>query len=358
MAIRQLPVVGGPTEARPPLRKIAIEEHFVDPEQVQPHFGDSFTGEFGQDGSSYGGFNPEFAEVLAARLGDLRGGRIEEMDAAGIDVAILSHTIGGVEGIDDPALAVSTARRVNTFLAEEVAASGGRFEGFATVALQDPEEAVRELKRAVTELGLKGVMVNGYSNLGTDKVYLDEDRFDPFWAALEELQVPLYLHPRLPARAVQDAIYRGHPELVGAAWGFAPETATHVLRLVYGGVFDRHPDASLIIGHLGETLPFFAGRIQRAFEYNPYARRTRKRLQDYLSDNIWLTTSGNFNDQALITALLTVGADHIMFASDYPYDMSTDAARWIEAAPISENDRRKICHGNAAGLFGLALARK
>ncbi len=159
--------------------------------------------------------------------------------------------------------------------------------------------------------------------------------------------------PRLPSRAVQDAIYRGHPELVGATWGFAPETATHVLRIVYGGVFDRHPEAQLILGHLGEMLPFFAWRIERAFEYNPYSQRTRKRLQDYLSDNIWVTTSGNFNDQALITTLLAVGADHIMFASDYPYEMAIDAARWIEAAPISENDRRKICYGNAATLFGL-----
>lgn len=164
---------------------------------------------------------------------------------------------------------------------------------------------MKELTRAVTDLGFCGAMVNGYSNLGTEKLYLDEDRFEPFWTALEELRVPLYLHPRLPARAVQDAIYRGHPELVGA------------------------------------------------FEYNPYSQRTRKRLQDYLSDNIWVTTSGNFNDQALITTLLAVGADHIMFASDYPYDMATDAARWIETAPISENDRRKICYANAAALFGL-----
>ncbi|HUE60066.1 MAG TPA: amidohydrolase family protein [Acidimicrobiales bacterium] len=353
MTIRQLPVVGRPTDRPALLRKIALEEHFIDPALAQPNYGDSFSGEFDQEGSSYAGFNPEFADVVSARLRDLRDGRIEEMDAAGIDVAILSHTIGGVEGISDPVLAVSTATRVNEFLAAEVAGSGGRFAGFATVALQDVDAAVKELTRAVTELGLCAVMVNGYSNLGTDNLYLDEDRFEPFWTALEELEVPLYLHPRLPSRAVQEAIYRGHPELVGAAWGFAPETATHVLRLVYGGVFDRHPGAKLILGHLGETLPFFAGRIQRAFAYNPYAQRTRKRLQDYLSDNIWLTTSGNFNDQALITALLTVGADHIMFASDYPYDMATDAARWIETAPISENDRRKICYDNAATLFGL-----
>jgi predicted TIM-barrel fold metal-dependent hydrolase len=353
MAIRHLPVVGRPTGPPAPLRKIAIEEHFIDPAQIRPNYGDSFSSEDNQEGSSYAGFNPEFAQVVAARLNDLRAGRIEEMDAAGIDVAVLSHTIGGVEGMFDPADATSTARRVNDFLAAEVAGSGGRFAGFATIALQDVDAAVKELTRAVTELGFCGVMVNGYSNLGPDNLYLDEDRFEPFWAALEELRVPLYLHPRLPSRAVQDAIYRGHPELVGAAWGFAPETATHVLRIVYGGVFDRHPEAKLIIGHLGETLPFFAWRIQRAFEYNPYSKRTRKRLQDYLADNIWVTTSGNFSDQALVTTLLTVGSDHIMFASDYPYEMATDAARWIETTPISENDRRKICYGNAAALFGL-----
>lgn len=353
MPIRHLPVVGTPTDPPPRLRKIAIEEHFIDPEQVRPNLGDGFTAEFAQPGSSYGGFNPEFAEVVRARLDDLGEGRLAEMDAAGIDVAVLSHTIGGVEGIADPALAVATAARVNDFLAAQVATGGGRFAGLASLPLQDVVAAVAELRRAVTALGLVGVMVNGFTELGADKLYLDEDRFEPLWAALEELGVPLYLHPRLPARAVQEAIYRGHPELVGATWGFAPETATHVLRIVYGGVFDRHPGAKLIIGHLGEMLPFFAGRIQRAFEYNPYSRRVAKRLQDYLSDNIWVTTSGNFNDQALITALLTVGADHVLFATDYPYDMATAAAEWIERAPISENDRRKICHGNAAALFGL-----
>jgi len=269
MAIRQLPVVGRPTNPPDPPRKIAIEEHFIDPALVHPNYGDSFSGEFDQEGSSYGGFNPEFGAVVSARLNDLRDGRIEEMDAAGIDIAVLSHTIGGVEGIPDPAVAVSTARRVNDFLAAEVAGSGGRFAGFATIALQDVGAAVKELTRAVTDLGLCGVMVNGYSNLGADRLYLDEDRFEPFWAALEELQVPLYLHPRLPSRAVQEAVYRGHPELVGATWGFAPETATHVLRIVYGGVFDRHPEAKLILGHLGEMLPFFAWRIPACLRVQP-----------------------------------------------------------------------------------------
>jgi predicted TIM-barrel fold metal-dependent hydrolase len=183
--------------------------------------------------------------------------------------------------------------------------------------------------------------------------YLDEVWFDPFWKALAELRVPLYLHPRASDKTVQAAMYRGHPELVGATWGFAPETATHALRLAYGGVFDRHPNASVILGHMGETLPFFAWRIQRAFEYNPLGKTPSKRLQDYLCENFWITTSGNFSDQALIATLLTVGADRILFASDYPYEMATDAARWIERAPISENDRRKICSKNSEILFGL-----
>lgn len=245
--------------------------------------------------------------------------------------------------------------KVNDFLAEHVRQSGGRFEGFASVPLLDVDAAVEELERAVTGLGFRGVLVNGY--LGSPEAesgsYLDEERYEPFWSALERLEVPLYLHPRPPVTAVQRAMYAGHPELMTATWGFAPETATHALRLVYGGVFDRHPRASVILGHMGETLPFFAWRIQRAFEYNPFDKRPRQRLQDYLSSNLWVTTSGNFSDQALINAVLTVGADRILFASDYPFEMSTDAARWIERAPISEGDRIKIAHANAAGLLGL-----
>jgi 2,3-dihydroxybenzoate decarboxylase len=354
MPIRELPTIGLPTNPLGPPRKIALEEHFMSPALTHPYYGDSFGGEFSQNGRT--GFVPEYDEAVTARMDDLRESRIDEMDAAGIEVSILSQTIGGVEGMTDAALAVETARKTNDWLAGEVAASDGRFAGFACLALQDVGASVDELHRAVNELGLCAVMVNGYSNLGDERLYLDAERFEPLWTALEDLRVPLYLHPRLPSTAVQDAVYHGHPELVGATWGFGPETATHTLRMVYSGVFDRHPGVNLVLGHLGEMLPFFAWRIQRGFELNPYTWRTQKRLQDYLSDNIWVTTSGNFSDQALITALLQIGADHIMFASDYPYDMATEAARWIERAPISERDRRKICCDNAAGLFRLPEA--
>jgi hypothetical protein len=191
MAIRQLPIVGGPTNPPAPLRKIALEEHVLDP-SLHLYYGDSFSAQFAQDG--YGGFTPEYANAVDARLRDLRDGRIEEMDAAGIDISILSHTLGGTEGITDPALAVSTAPRINDFLAAEIAASSGRFAGFASVALQDVDAAVKELTRAVTELGFCGVMINGYSDLGADKLYLDED------SPAHRRRRPHHVRQRLPLR--------------------------------------------------------------------------------------------------------------------------------------------------------------
>jgi predicted TIM-barrel fold metal-dependent hydrolase len=350
MAIIQLPVEGKRL-VPPMIRKIAIEEHILgplaDPKEYQAHV------------VQHSGVGPKWAEAAFQRLVDLDSTRLEEMDLAGIDVSVLSLTSPGIEEFTDPSAAVRMSKMVNDFLAERVASSHGRYGAFACVPLQDVDAAIAELRRAVDDLGLVGVLVNGYvgSGSGGRGNYLDEEQFDPFWKVLGELHVPLYLHPRPPDTMVQEAMYRGHSELISATWGFAPETATHALRIVYGGVFDRHPNASVILGHMGETLPFFAWRIQRAFEYNPLGKHPAKRLQDYLCENFWVTTSGNFSDQALINTLLTVGADRILFASDYPYEMATDGARWIEAAPISENDRRKICYSNSAALFGLELAK-
>ena len=343
-----LPTPGTPPEPAP-LRKIAIEEHFWDPAKTSNDYAAM---------AQVSGVSEEFLEAALTRMRDFTTIRLDEMDASGIDVSVLSLTASGIEGMRERERAIAGARRVNDFLAERIRESGGRYEGFASVPLQDTDAAIAELDRAVRDLGMRGVLVNGYVDIGDDEHshYLDEPRFDAFWEALEELGVPLYLHPRPSSEVVRDALYRGRPELSGATWGFAPETATHALRMVFGGVFDRHPRAQLILGHMGETLPFFQWRIQRAFEYNPYDSRPSKRLQDYLADNIHVTTSGHFSSQALITALLTMGADRVLFATDYPYDVSTDAARWIEGAPISETDRRKIAHSNAEKLLGLGAA--
>lgn len=297
-------------------------------------------------------YDDAWMRAVNARLSEFDEQRIASMDASGIAISILSHTVPGPQGIVDRGDAVAAAREINDALHGITERHPARFAGFASVALQDPVAAARELERAVAQRGFKGAMVNGYTNTSSGPVYLDDPRLLPFWEAAAALRAPVYLHPRPP---VDQRAYEGHPELLGATWGFAPETATHALRLVYSGLFDRFPSLTLILGHLGETLPYFSWRIQHCFEYNPSDKRVKRRLQDYLADNVFVTTSGHFSDQALISAILTIGADRILFATDYPYEVMQDAARWLERAPISERDRRKIAAGNAARLFGMAL---
>lgn len=339
----RLPAIGRPP-APPMLEKIAVEEHF----NLLTAGASSADLESLVRAMDYAA---DWSRLVTSRLGEFDRDRLADMDASGIRLSILSHTVPGVQGIPDPAAAVAAARDVNDYLAALVTRHPDRFAGFACVALQDPAAAAVELERAV-RLGLKGAMINGYSSVGDGQTveYLDEPQFLPFWEAVAALDVPVYLHPR---PALEQRIYRGHAELIGATWGFAPETAAHALRLVYSGLFDRFPRLTVILGHLGETIPSFAWRIQHCFEYNPSDKRVERRLQDYLADNFYVSTSGIFNDQALANAILTIGADRILFAVDYPYEMMEPAARWIEQAAISEGDRRKIASGNARRLFKL-----
>jgi 2,3-dihydroxybenzoate decarboxylase len=343
-----LPAIGKP-RPRARLPKIAVEEHF-----------NYLTARPSSDANidlarlvKAMDYDEKWSALVGERLVDFDNQRLAAMDANGVELSILSHTVPGVQGIVDSAEAVAAARDVNDYLAERVVARHpGRFAGFASVPLQDPAAAARELERAVTRLGLKGAMINGYTSLeGGGGAYLDEPQFLPFWEAAAALGVPMYLHPR---PAIEQRVYEGHSQLLGATWGFAPETATHTLRLIQSGLLDRFPSLTLILGHLGETLPFFAWRIQHCFEYNPSDKRLERRLQDYLCENFYVSTSGFFSDQALISAVLTIGADRILFAADYPYESLGPAADWIERAPISENDRRKIAHLNARALFKLA----
>jgi len=342
----ELPAIGRP-KPRPLLPKVAVEEHFN-------FLTAAPAGQAGMDLSQLVktmDYDATWMARIDERLVEIGSLRLAEMDAAGVDVCVLSHTVPGVQGIVAADDAVVAARQVNDFLAAAVAGHAARFAGFASVALQDPHEAARELERAVTRLGFKGVMVNGYTNTADGRgAYLDEDRFLPFWEAAAALRAPVYIHPRPP---IEQRLFEGHAQLLGATWGFAPETAAHALRIVHSGLLDRLPALTIVLGHLGETLPYFAWRIQHCFEYNPSNKRLERRLQDYLSDNFYVSTSGFFSDQALISAILTIGADRILFAVDYPYETMAPAADWIERAPISEIDRRKIAHGNARALFGL-----
>jgi 2,3-dihydroxybenzoate decarboxylase len=344
-----LPAIGAPPP-RPLLPKVAVEEHFnvlqAAPGAAQEVDLASLVTQMRYDRT--------WMSLVDARLVDFDQ-RVVEMDEAGVDVSVLSHTVPGAQGIVDPDAAAVAAREINDVLAAAIARHPARLAGLAGIALHDPDAAARELERAVTTLGLKGAMINGYTNVADARggEYLDAPRLLPFWEAVAHLGVPIYLHPR---PALDQRVHEGHPQLIGATWGFAPETASHALRLVQSGLFDRFPSLTVVLGHLGETLPYFAWRIQHCFEFNPADKRLERRLQDYLCDNFYVSTSGFFSDQALIGAVLTIGADRILFAIDYPYEPMAPATAWLEGAPISEIDRRKIAHQNARALFRLPPA--
>jgi gamma-resorcylate decarboxylase len=322
--------------------KIALEEHFA----VEETLGDS------QVLVSGGVW-----EELRARLLDVHDRRIREMDRHGIEMMLLSLNAPAVQAVPDATKAAELARRANDYLADQVAKRPDRFRAFAALPTQDPELAATELTRAVTELGFVGALVNGFSELDTDGTvtYYDTDGYRPFWAQVEALDVPFYLHPRNPLP--RDArIYAGHEWLLGPAWGFGQETAVHALRLMGSGVFDAHPGLRIVLGHMGEGLPYNLWRVDN---HNAWIERTtspysaRRRIADYFSENFYITTSGNFRTQALLDAILELGADRIMFSTDWPFENVDHAADWFDTVPISENDRRKIGRNNATRLFRL-----
>jgi 2,3-dihydroxybenzoate decarboxylase len=222
--------------------------------------------------------------------------------------------------------------------------------------MQSPELAILELKRCVTQLGFKGALVNGFSQVGEpdNVVYYDLPQYRPFWRALEALDVPFYLHPRnpLPAHA---RIYAGHSWLLGPTWAFGQETAVHALRLMGSGLFDEHPTLKIILGHMGEGLPFSMWRVdhRNAWVKAPPRYPAKKKIVEYFNSNFYLTTSGNFRTQSLIDAMLEVGADRILFSTDWPFENIDHAAEWFDHATISEADRVKIGRTNAVNLFRL-----
>jgi gamma-resorcylate decarboxylase len=318
--------------------KIAFEEHFNLPQfEVPDYYGDT-----------------QAMGEVRRRLLDVSEQRLSDMDATGIDYAILSLNSPGIQAETEAGQAVSAAKQVNDTLAEIVAANRPRYGGFASLPLQDPAAAGAELERCVKELGFHGAMVNGFTNLGDAEtgLYYDDPRFLPFWERVEALGAPIYLHPRNPLPANQ-GIYEGHPELFGAVWTFTVETATHALRLMTSGLFDRFPKLTIILGHLGETLPFNMWRIGHRVTFQGDLRKFKKPLTHYFRENFYLTTSGNFRTQALYDTLSEIGEDRVLFSTDYPYESMQEAAAWFDDAAINDNTREKIGRTNAERLFGL-----
>jgi predicted TIM-barrel fold metal-dependent hydrolase len=319
--------------------KIAIEEHFLPPGRP--------------DLLSNPGWPAAAWQPVLDALLDTGERRLAMMDECGVAHAVLSLASDGIQNILDPQVAVTTAREANNALFDAVAAHPDRYSGFAALPMQDAAAARDELDRAVTELGLKGALVNGYSNLGDldTALYYDDRAYDTLWQRMTELDVPLYLHPRNPLPD-QRRIYEGAPELLGATWAFGAETAVHALRMIVSGVFDRFPTLTVILGHLGETLPFAIRRLEQRIAHMPNLRMERPASQ-YLRDNFWLTTSGNYHTPSVVGILLELGVERLVFAADYPFEAMHDGTDWMDALPVSDRDRRLIGRENVRRLLKL-----
>jgi hypothetical protein len=328
------------------MRTIAIEEHFL---------ADGFREVMKRHTSSRGGgSNARFAAPLQAKLDDLGSTRLKDMDAAGIDLQVLSHTVPGVEGLsaDEEVL---LAREANDQLAAAIASHPTRFAGFATLPMADPLAAADELERTVRLLGMKGPMINGT----TDGRFLDEPSFLPVLERAVALDVPIYLHPGIPPASVREAYYSGFDPAVNYAlstggWGWHSETGIHALRLILAGVFDRFPTLQIIIGHMGEMIPFMLARINNVF--TPLTKQLQRRVSEYFVQNFSITSSGFFTEPPFLLALQTVGADRILFSVDYPYSTNEQGRAFLERVSISPADKEKISHLNVERLLKLAPA--
>jgi len=281
---------------------------------------------------------------------------IAEEDAAlvrnRVVAKIASLVAPGIQGLPGISQAIAMSRRANDYLAEHIAKYPKRLKGFAALPLQDPQAAAQELTRCVKELGFCGALVHGFSQIREvdSAVYYDLPQYRSFWATVQELDVPFYRHPRAPLATRQQA-YEGHPWLIGATWGFAVETSIHALRLMGSGLFDEYPKLKVILGHLGEGVPFNIWRVDHTISTVTSGTKAILSMGQYLRENFYITTSGNFRTQALTDVMLEVGADRVLYSVDYPFEDMAEAATWFDQAAISEPDRLKIARSNAQKLF-------
>jgi predicted TIM-barrel fold metal-dependent hydrolase len=321
------------------MRTIALEEHF-------------WTAELAAAPGTGPLARPDGAR-LDEQLRDLGPDRIAGLDAAGIDVQVLSHVQPAAQAL--PGDQGSTAaREANDALAAAIARYPGRLEGFATLPTSEPARAAAELERAVGRLGLVGGMV--HSTLGSNGAFLDDERFEPLLAAFEDLDVPLYLHPAAAPENVADVLFGGLAPAVAArlasnAWGWHAEAGLHALRLVASGTFERHPGLKLIVGHCGEMLPFMLARIDEMLP--PRVTGLPHPPSTYVQRNVWVTTSGMFSLPPVLCAIAVLGVDRVLFSVDYPFAANMAGRHLLDALPLSPADKAKVAGQNAASLLRL-----
>ena len=322
------------------LRTITLEEHFITPGFIAGP-GKGFIEALRQRGG---------AKILA-QLQDVGDGRLAEMDAAGIDVQVLSLNAPGVEQAE-VSEQVAIARESNDFLIDVVKKNPKRFAGFASLPVGAPDKAAEELDRTVKQQGFKGALINGH----TRGRYLDDKFFSPILERAEALNVPIYLHPTVPTKAVADVLYGGFSPQVSAAfaaagWGWHIETGVHLIRMILGGVFDRHPKLQVVVGHLGEGVPFMLPRLNKNLP--PAVTKLQRPVAAYLRENVHYTFAGFNFPATFLDLLLEVGPERIMFSVDHPYGSMAEARAFLDHIPVSATDRERIAHGNAEQLFKL-----
>jgi 2,3-dihydroxybenzoate decarboxylase len=312
------------------VKTVAIEEHFWIPKlQTEETIGVDIKTQ------------PHWVKAL----GDLGEQRLKEMDEAGIDLQVIAHAPPGAQNFP-PDQAVALAREANDTLHRAIGAHPDRFAGFAALPTPDPEAAAAELERAVTKLGFKGAMIYGL----THGAFTDEKRFWCIYERAAALDVPIYIHPGPPHRAVVDAYFKDYPTMDGAGLGFTFETAAHAIRLSICGLFDAYPKLRLILGHMGEGLPFLLWRCDMALSRD---KNLKRKFRDYFREHFYITTSGNFSHPALLCTAMEMSTDRIIFAVDWPYASNKEAREFIDTAPLSPHDKDKILYHNVAKLLKL-----
>ncbi len=324
------------------MRTICVEEHFISPGYA------AGPGHRHVKAAERGG---EHEKKALEQLTDLGKQRIAAMDEAGIDMQVLSTSSPGTEQLE-ASEAIKVAREANDFLADAVQKYPQRFAGFAILPTAAPDKAVEELELMVQKRGLKGAVIHGH----IQGRYLSDEYFWPILECAEKLNVPIYLHPTLPPKSVKDTYYGGFsPEvsnmLAQAGWGWHIETAVHVLRLIMSGAFDKYPKLQIIVGHMGEGLPFMLERIDMRMSQK--VTGLKRRTADYLRENVYYTFGGFNFTPTFLNLFLEVGADRIMLSADYPHGSLAKARAFLEQLPVSTTYREKIAHGNAERLLKL-----
>jgi predicted TIM-barrel fold metal-dependent hydrolase len=322
------------------VRIIAIEEHFITPmyrEQVSANEFRNFylstrSREMGHD-------------IIEENL-DLGESRIAHMDEAGVDVQVLSFGSPGPQAFAAE-VAIPMARDANDRLFEATKKYPDRFYGFAALPTADPEKAAQELERCVTKLGFKGAMIHSHQQ----GEFLDGAKYRVVWKTAERLGVPVYLHPALPHPQVVKAYFEGYEELARAPWGFAIDTSSHFLRLVFSGLFDDCPKLKIILGHLGEGIPFAMHRLDTHARAAAERRGLKKAPIDYFRDHLVVTTSGNWYEPAFVCTLLAMGIDNMLFAIDWPYESNKVGMEFFNKLSLNDTDKHKLAHGNAEKLL-------